>query len=162
MHKTIYEKYRIINNSDDNEAKLSKIESILYIYNHKIKHDTTGQTPAHIFLYAGQPTLDTQRIKENRINVINNNRQEYEIDIKYRKGPLQKGKLENPFKSNKNVVQVGPDHYKITNRNRETHYYKTQFKKKRKLTTFQFYRSLENNHDTASTNQPNSYSTNSN
>lgn len=133
LHKTINEKIRITKNSDDNENKLSKIETILYIYNHKTKHDTTGQTPAHIFLYAGQPILNTQEIKENKINEINKNRQEYEIDTKYRKGPLQKGKLENPFKSNKNIEQVDPDHYKITNRNRDTYYYKTQFKKKKKI-----------------------------
>jgi len=45
---------------------------------------------------------------------------------------LQKGKLENPFKPNKNVEQTDPGHYQITNRNRTTHYYKTQFKKRKK------------------------------
>lgn len=40
------------------------METILYSYNHKT---TTGQTPAHIFLYARQPTLNTQDRKENLI-----------------------------------------------------------------------------------------------
>jgi len=132
LHKTINEKIRIINSSDDEEVKLSKIETILYTYNHKIKHDTTGQTPAQIFLYAGHPILDTQKIKEKKIDKINEDRQEFNIDTNYRKGPLQKGKLENPFKPTKNVEQTDPDHYKITNRNRVTHYYKTQFKKQKK------------------------------
>jgi len=132
LHKTINEKIRIIKTSDDEETKLSKMETVLNIYNHKTKHDTTGQTPAHIFLYAGQPILDTQQNKENKINKINNDRVEYEVDTRYRKGPLQKGKLENPFKPTKNVEQTDSDHYKITNRNRITHYYKTQFKKRKK------------------------------
>lgn len=109
------------------------MENIVYIYNHKTRHDTTGQTPAHRFLYAGQPTLDAQKIKEQKINKLNDDRQEYDIDTKYRKGPLQKGKLENPFKENKNVEQTDPDHYKITNRNRAANYYKTQFKKRKKI-----------------------------
>lgn len=142
LHKTINEKIRIITNSDDNEAKLSKIETILYIYNHKTKHDTTGQTPAHIFIYAGQPILDTQHNKEIKINGINKDRTEYNVDTRYRKGPLQKGKLENPFKLTKNVEQTDEDHYKITNRNRETHYYKTQFKKQKKIINFPFHRPL--------------------
>jgi len=29
------------------------MEVILYTYNHKIKHNTTGRTPADIFIYAG-------------------------------------------------------------------------------------------------------------
>lgn len=133
LHKTINEKIRIIKTSDDNEAKLSKIETILYVYNHKTKHDTTGQTPAHIFLYNGQPTRNTQEEKKKRIDKINNDRQEFEIDTRYRKGPLQKGKLENPFKSNRNVEQTTPDHYRMIDRNRVTHYYKSQFKKQKKI-----------------------------
>jgi len=46
LHKTINVKSRIINSSDDEEVKLSKIEKIFYTCNHKIKHDTSGQTPA--------------------------------------------------------------------------------------------------------------------
>jgi len=132
LHKTINEKIRIINSSDDEELKISKIETILYTYNHKTKHDTTGQTPAQIFLYAGHPILNTQNIKERKIDKINEDRQEFNIDTRYRKGPLQKGKLENPFKANKNVEKIDEDHYKITYRNRETQYYKTQFKKQKK------------------------------
>lgn len=108
LHKTLNEKFCIIKNSDDSEANLSKIETILFIYNHKTKHDTTGQTPAHIFINAGQPILDTQDNKEIKINEINKDRTEYNVDSRYRKGPLQ-------------------------NRNRETHYYKTQFKKQKKI-----------------------------
>jgi len=51
LPKTINEKICIMNSSDDEEVKLSKIETILYIYKHKIKHDTTGQAAAQIFLY---------------------------------------------------------------------------------------------------------------
>jgi len=83
LHKTIIEKIRIINTLNDEKNKLSKIETILYIYNHKTKHDTTGQTPVHIFLYAGQPNLDTKKKKEKVINKINSDRQEYEVDTRY-------------------------------------------------------------------------------
>jgi len=133
LHKTINEKIRIIKKSDDNEAKLSKIETILYIYNNnKTKHDTTGKNPAYIFIYAGQPILDTQHNKEIKVNEINKDRNKYN-DTRYRKGPLQKGKFENPFKLTRNVEQTDEDHYKINNRNRETHYYQTQFKKQKKI-----------------------------
>jgi len=41
-------------------------------------------------------------------------------------------KLENPFIPTKNEEQTDPVHYKITNRNEVTHYYKKQFKKQKK------------------------------
>lgn len=131
FHKTINEKIRIINTMKNTETDLSKIETILYTYNHKTKHDTTGQTPAHIFLYAGQPTLNTQELKRTKIDKLNKGREDHDIDTRYRKGPLQKGKLDNPYKPTKNVEQTDPDHYKITNRNRAMHYYNTQFKKRK-------------------------------
>jgi len=53
LHKTINEKIRVIETSDNTENKLMKMEVILYTYNHKIKHNATGRTPADIFIYAG-------------------------------------------------------------------------------------------------------------
>jgi len=41
-------------------------------------------------------------MKERQIEKINSDRQEFDIDTRYRKDPLQKGKLENLFKANKN------------------------------------------------------------
>jgi len=83
-----------------------------------------------------QPILDTQKIKQKKIDKIYEGRQVFNIDTIYKKGPLQKGKLENPFKLTKNVEQTDLDHYKITNRNGVTHYYKTQFKKQKKNNQF--------------------------
>jgi len=45
--------------------------------------------------------------------------------------------LENTFKTNENVEEIDSDHYKITNRNGATHYYKTQFKKMKKFNKIQ-------------------------
>lgn len=54
---------------------LSKIETILYSYNHKTKLDITGQNPAHIF------TTNQRKI----INEINRYRAKYQVDTRYRK-----------------------------------------------------------------------------
>jgi len=79
-----------------------------------------NQTRYVYVIYAGQPILDTQHNKEIKINEINKDRTKYNVDTRYRKGTLQKGKLENPFELTRNVEQTDDDHYKITNRNRET------------------------------------------
>jgi len=50
VHKTINEKLRIINTLTDAEGKLMNIEKATYVYNHEKTHDTTGKTPAEIFL----------------------------------------------------------------------------------------------------------------
>jgi len=67
FHKTINEKLRIIHTENNPETKLTKLETILYIYNHKTKHNTTARTQADIFTYAGTPAYDTQKNKIDNI-----------------------------------------------------------------------------------------------
>lgn len=43
FHKTINEKLRIINTESNPENKLTSFDTILYIYDHKTKHNTTGR-----------------------------------------------------------------------------------------------------------------------
>lgn len=42
------------------ENQFTKFEKILYIYNHKTKHNKTGRTQADIFIFAGIPAYNTQ------------------------------------------------------------------------------------------------------
>lgn len=110
-----------------------KMEVILYTYNHKWKHNTTGRTTADIFLYAGTPTYNSQLIKENKINRLNKNRQEFEVNTDFRKAPLIHGKLVNPFRKSGKVNQINEDHYEEINRGHKINHYKTQYKKKKKF-----------------------------
>jgi len=48
LHKTINEEIRETENSDNTENKLMKMEVIQYSYNHKIKPNATGRTPADV------------------------------------------------------------------------------------------------------------------
>lgn len=51
LHKTINEWIkRIINTEDNRENRETRIETTLYTYNDKTKHNTTGQIPAYILL----------------------------------------------------------------------------------------------------------------
>jgi len=88
------------------ETDLSKIETILYTYNHKTRHDTTGQTPAHIFLYAGQPTLNTQELKKTKIDKLNKGGKTTISTQDTEKFHYKKGKLDNPYKPTKKNKQT--------------------------------------------------------
>jgi len=92
FHKTVNEKLRIINSESDPENKITQFETILYVYNHKTKHNTTGRTPADIFLYAGTPAYDTQKEKQSKIDKLNKDRHSYEVDTRYKQAPLVKVK----------------------------------------------------------------------
>jgi len=73
FHKTVNEKLRIISSESDQEKKLTSFEIILYTYNHKTKHNTTGRTPADIFIYVGTAEYKTQLNKANQIEKLNEN-----------------------------------------------------------------------------------------
>jgi hypothetical protein len=133
FHKTINEKLRIINTESNPENKLTSFETILYIYNHKTKHNTTGRTPADIFIYAGTPAYNTQTNKSNKIEKLNEKREDYEIDTRYRQAPLVKSKTTNPFKKTGEITQVDDKHYEEKNRGRKITHYKSKYKKKKKI-----------------------------
>jgi len=84
FHKTINEKLRIINSESDPENKLTRFEIILYTYNHKTTHNTTGRAPADIFIYAGTPEYNAQLNKTIQIDKLNEKRSDFQIDTNYR------------------------------------------------------------------------------
>lgn len=133
IHKTINEKIRIINTENNKENRETRIETILYTYNHKTKHNTTGQIPAYILLYAGTPTYDSQKIKENKINKLNENRQIYEVDTKYRQAPITRSKSKNPFRKTGRIEQLDEKHYNENNRGQNVTHYKSKFKNKKNV-----------------------------
>jgi len=65
-----------------------KMEVILYSYNHKIKHNAIGRKPADIFIYAGTPAYNNQIIKEAKIKPLNKKREHFEVNIEFRKAPI--------------------------------------------------------------------------
>jgi len=65
-------------------------------------------------MYAGTPSYNTQEKKINRINKLNEKRQAYEIDPKYKQAPLVK--TTNPFKMTGTLKKVDEKHFEETNR----------------------------------------------
>jgi len=110
-----------------------KMEVILYTYNHKIKHNATGRTPADIFIYAGTPAYNSQIIKEAKIEQLNKKRQHFEVNTKFRKAPIIHGKLHNPYKKTGNIEQIDNDHFEETNRGRKIKHYKRNFQRQKKV-----------------------------
>jgi len=109
VHKTINETLRIINTLTD----------ATYVYNHEITHDTTGKTPAEIFLYGIKPSKNMQKQKEYKIDKINKDREEHEVDLEYTKVEKEmkrKAKLVNPFKKTGALEQNDEKHWQETNR----------------------------------------------
>jgi len=82
--KTVNEKLRILTSENEPENQFTKFEKILYVYNQKTKHNTTGRTPADIFIFAGTPAYNTQQNKVNKIDKLNENRH----DLTQTKNPL--------------------------------------------------------------------------
>jgi len=119
LHKTVNEKIRIINTDRNLENKQTRIETILFIYNHKTKNTATGWTSASILPY------------ENKINKLHNNRQNYKIDTKFRKAPLTRSKSKNLFKRTGNIQKLDKNHYNEKNRGQNVVYYRSKFKKKK-------------------------------
>ena len=133
FHKTVNEKLRIITSENEPENQFTKFEKILYVYNHKTKHNTTGRTPADIFIYAGTPAYNTQQNKIDKIDKLNESRQDYNIDTNFRESPLVRSKTTNPFRKTGNLRQIDDKHYEETNRGRKIIHYKSKFKKKKKI-----------------------------
>jgi len=133
IHKTINEKMRVILTTKNIEHTGTEMQEIAYTYNHKIIHGTTGRTPADIFLYNKQPIKNMQEIKKNRIDKINENRKEHEIDPQISKNLQKTKKSHNPFRKNINVTQIDNNRYEIQNRGHKTVHYKTAFQKKKKI-----------------------------
>jgi len=63
INKTVNEKLRIITSENEPENHFTKFEKILYIYNHKTKHNTTCRAPADIFIFAGTLPMTLNKIK---------------------------------------------------------------------------------------------------
>jgi len=59
---------------------------------------TCERSPADIFLYTGSPGFNVQQNNIDKIEYLNKNRHDFEVDIKYRQAPLVKSKITNPFK----------------------------------------------------------------
>jgi len=133
FNRTVNEKLRIIGSESDIENRYTKFELILYIYNLKTKHNATNQIPADVFMYAGTPDYDTQEMKINRIEKLNEKRQDYEIDPKYKQALLMKSKTTNPFKKTETLKKVDEKHFEETNIGRKIVHYKSKFKKKKKI-----------------------------
>jgi len=70
-------------------------------------------------MYAGTPDYDTQENKMNRFEKLNEKRQDYEIDPKYKQAPLVKSKTTNPFKKTGTLRKVDEKHFEETNRGRK-------------------------------------------
>jgi len=107
----------------------TRFETILYVYNHKTKYNSTKRSSADIFLYAVSPDFNVQQNKIDKIEYLNKNRHEFEVDIKYRQAPLVKSKITNPFKKTGSIEQVDSKHFGETNRGRKIIHYKSKFKK---------------------------------
>jgi len=69
----------------------------------------------------------------NRIEKLNEKRQDYEIDPKYKQAPLVKSKTTNPFKKTGTLKKADEKHFEETNRGRKIVRYKSKFKKKKKI-----------------------------
>lgn len=138
FHKTVNEKLRIITSENEPENQFTKFEKILYIYNHKTKHNTTVRTPADIFIYAGAPAYNTQQNKIDKIEKLNETRQEFSIDTNFRESPLVRSKTTNPFKKTGHLRQLDDKHYEETNRGRKITHYKSKFKRKKKINPSKF------------------------
>jgi len=137
LHKTLNEKLRIINTAEDQELKHHALEQVIFTYNHTISHSSTGETPYNIFFNKLQPTKNSQLLKEKRINNLNQNRHDHEIDIRFVHAENARKRLEkkaNPFKRVQ-VVSSEPDkeHFKVKFKNRVSKKYKSHFKKKKKF-----------------------------
>jgi len=106
-------------NSENYRKRARHWELILYIYNHKTKHNATNQIPADIFTYAGTPDNGTQGKKTNLIEKLNEKRHDYEIDTIYRQAHLVKSKTTNPFKKTGTLKKTDKKHFQETNRGRK-------------------------------------------
>uniref|UniRef100_A0A0K8WBI5 RNA-directed DNA polymerase n=1 Tax=Bactrocera latifrons TaxID=174628 RepID=A0A0K8WBI5_BACLA len=136
FHKTMNEKLRIICGSGDKELKYLQIEQALFTYNHVISHSTTGESPYNIFFNRKHPKTNPQLIKERRINNINQNRQEKEIDTNFVSAETSRKRLDkisNPYKRVR-LVQTESDgeHHVVKFKNRKVRKYKSQFKRRKK------------------------------
>jgi len=88
----------VIRQKQNIETQNWHMKQILYVDNYKTKHNSTQRSPADIFLYAGSPDFNVQQKKIDKIENLNKNRHDFEVDIKYRQAPLVKSKITNPFK----------------------------------------------------------------
>lgn len=135
LHKTLNEKLRIINTSKDKELIYLQIEQTIFTYNHNIVHSTMGETPYNIFFNKYEPQTNPQKVKENRINNINQNRIEKPVDTRYLNAENSRKRLQkitNPFKK-VTVVQTENDneHFVVKCKDRHVRKYKSQFKRKK-------------------------------
>jgi len=64
---------------------------------------------------------------------LNEKRQDYEIDPKYKQVPLVKSKTTNSFKKTGTLKKVDEKHFGEKNRGRKIVHYKSKFKKKKKI-----------------------------
>jgi len=53
---------------------------IIYIYNHKSKHNATNRIPADIFMYAGSPEYNTQA-RKTRKKLTSGSRSLYTLSV---------------------------------------------------------------------------------
>jgi len=65
-------------------------------------------------MYVGTPSYNTQEKKINRIKKLNEKRQDYEIDPKYKQVPLVK--TTTPFKKTGTLKKLDEKHFEETNR----------------------------------------------
>lgn len=136
LHKTLNEKLRIINTSDDKELKYFQLEQTLFTYNHTIVHSTTGVTPYDMFYNRLAPKINPQLVKENRINNLNKTRYENFIDTNYVNAENVRkrlNKIENPFKRVRLIeAEDDNEHFVVKFKNRNVRKYKNHFKRKKK------------------------------
>jgi len=67
-----------------------------------------------------------------KLNLIQK-RQHFEVNTKFRKAHIIHGKLYNLYKKTGNIEQIDNDHFKETNRGRKIKYYKTNFRRQKKV-----------------------------
>lgn len=67
-----------------------------------------------------------------KIENLNKNRINYEINTDYKHAPLVKTKTTTPFKKTGLVTQTDEKHFAETNRCRQTTHYKSKLKRKKK------------------------------
>jgi len=124
---------RVIKQSMKNaEDKLMNIEKSTYVYNHEITHDATGKTSSEIFLYGIKPSKNMQKQKEHKIDKLNKDREEHEVDLEYTKVEKEmkrKAKLVNPFKKTGALEQKDEKHWQETNRGHKVVKHISKFKK---------------------------------
>jgi len=89
-------------------------------------------------------------IKENKINKLNEKRQNYEIDTEFRQAPITRSKSKNPFRKTGIIEQLDDKHYNENNKGQNIVHYRGKFKKKKKTYDSKYLQATDTSHSSDS------------